>query len=150
MTRPVSYYDKFKFVVESDALGGQAFFMTCSEIAAEAEVVTYAQGVTDHKSPGRVTFPPVTLTQGATRGTEMLDWFKRTFNAATGVGGVPPALYTTLDIVQLDYAGNAVQRWTLYNAWCSRFSSGDWDSSTSEKRIREVTIEYERFELFEQ
>jgi phage tail-like protein len=146
---PINYYNKFNFIVESEALEGRMGFMTCSPITAEVENIEHREGGGEiaNNSPGLATFAPVTLTKGAADDDRLFNFFKRTFDVVKGVGAVPPELYTTLDVVQLDYAAREVKRYTLYNAWCRMFSVGDFDNSTSEKRVESIEVVYERFDI---
>jgi phage tail-like protein len=71
---------------------------------------------------------------------------KDTFDAASGTGEVTPDLYRTFDIIQLNRKGEEVERWTIYDAYCSQYGAGDWDNDASEVALEQVVIELDRWE----
>lgn len=147
MATPVNWYKKFKYVIEIDGIA-RAAFTTCSDLRVNAETVAYREGgrLHAHKAPGLVEFPPITLSRGATNDFDLYSWFRDTFDAAAGTGLVTPDLYRTMDIVQQDRAGNEVERYTIYQAWCKEFSAGDWDNNANETRMEQVVIECDYWE----
>ena len=147
MATPVNWYKKFKFVVEIDGIA-RAAFTRCSELAVEAANVAHREGgrLQPHNAPGLVTFPEITLERGATDDFDLYNWFKDTFDAGAGTGLTTPDIYRTFDIVQLDRAGNEVERYTVFDAYCRRFAAGDWDNDADEVRIESVIIQPDRWE----
>lgn len=146
MGEPVNFFDKFMFMVYVDEFTW-AGFTTCSELAAEVADVLHKEGGRrhPHKTPGGVTYPDVTLTRGATDDTDLYDWFEQVYDAASGIAVVPPAVFRTVDIVQLDLARNEVERWRLFKTYPKRFSAGDWDNNADEKRITQSVLAYDHF-----
>lgn len=147
MVQPRKWWKKYKFVIEIDGIA-RAAFNKCSELRANAETSSYREGgrANPHKSPGLVEFPPITLERGKTDDYDLYEWFLTTFKAASGTGTVTPDLYRTFDIVQQDRDGNEVERWTVYDAWCKEYGSGDWDNDSSDVAIEQVVIELDHFE----
>jgi phage tail-like protein len=147
---PRSFYNKFKFLVEIDRIT-YAGFQKCSELSAELAKIEHHEGgsLIPNKSPGRLSFPDVTLERGATKDMELYTWFEETARASAGLGGagLPDDRYKrTLDIVQLDRDDTVLQRWTLVKAWPMKFVAGEWDNTTDEKVMNSVTLAYDYFE----
>ncbi|MFI5300363.1 MAG: phage tail protein [Polyangiales bacterium] len=145
---PRSFHKKFKFLCEVDFLGSAAF-AKCSELSAECAVVVYSEGgsLIPNKSPGRLTFADVTLERGASQDHDLFDWFQDVAIAASGLGMVDPFYKRGLDIVQQDRDGTTLRRWSLANAWPTKFVAGDWDNGSDEVVIEQVTLAYDFFDL---
>jgi phage tail-like protein len=146
MGEPANFHDKFMFLAYIDEVTW-AGFTTCSEIAAEVAKVQHFEGGRrhPHQSMGRVTYPDVTLTRGATTDTDLYNWFEQVYDAAAGVGLVPESIFRTVDIVQLNLAKEETERWRLFKAFPIRFSTGDHDMNADEKRITQVVLAYDHF-----
>ena len=147
MTTPVNWYTKYSFIVEIDGIA-RAAFTTCTELAIEAANVEHYEGgrLHPHNSPGRVKFPEITMTRGACDDFDLYNWMKDTYDAGAGTGLVPPDVFRTFDIVQLDRRRNEKERYTVFDAYCRRFSAGDWDNNADEKRIESVIVQPDRWE----
>jgi phage tail-like protein len=145
---PRSFHHRYAFVAEIPGVGSAAF-SSCGELSVEAAVVTHWEGgrIIPHKAPGRLTFADVQLERGATRDRDLHDWFLEVANAASGRGLVDSRYKRTVDVVQLDRDGSTLRRWTLYNAWPSRFVAGEWDNDSDEVVIESVTLVYDYFTL---
>ncbi len=145
---PRTYFKKFAFVVEVDGVES-AEFSKCSELSVEAAKVEHWEGgtLTPHKSPGRLTFSDVTLERGATKDKDLYNWFSDVAITASGMGLVEPHYKRNIDIVQLDRDGTELRRWTLMNAWPTKFVAGDWDNTADEDMIESVTLTYDFFEM---
>jgi phage tail-like protein len=147
---PRSFYNKFKFLIEIDGIT-YAGFQKCSELSAELAKIEHWEGgsLIPNKSPGRLTFPDITLERGATRDLQLYNWFEETARASAGLGGrgKPDNGYKrTLDIVQLDRDDSVLQRWNVMGAWPTKFVAGEWDNTTDEKVMESVTLAYDYFE----
>ena len=147
MPTPVNWYKKFKFIIEIDGVA-RAAFTTCTELRINTETVKHREGGRrhEHKSPGLVEFPPITLTRGMTNDFDLYAWMRDTYDASQGTGLVTPDLYRTFDIVQQDMAGDETERYTVYDAYCAEYGSGDWDNNANEIRMEEVVIEADYWE----
>jgi len=148
---PRSFHDRFKFIVEIDGVAS-AGFQTVTGLTVEATVVTHIEGgaLIPNKSPGRLTFSPVTLTRGAvTNDSDLYDWFKQVADASANAGLTEPLYKRTLDIVQQDRDNSVLRRWRLQSAWCQSFSPGEWDNTADEKLVETVILEYDFFDLIE-
>jgi len=147
MGEPTRWYDKFMFLVEIDGIV-RAGFTTCTELAVEAANVEYKEGGRrhPHNSPGTVKFPELTLTRGATNDFDLYNWFKDTYDAASGVGLDTPDIYRTFDIIQMNLKREVEERYTVYDAYARRFAAGDWDNNADEKRMESVVIQPDYWE----
>ena len=145
---PRSFHKKHKFIVEIDEVQ-HAGFQKCSELSIEIANVQYYEGgsLIPNKSPGRLTYPDVTLERGATQDRDLFDWFQQVANTASGLGLNDPEYKRNLDIVQQDRDVKTVRRWTLSNAWLVKFVAGEWDNEADEVVIESVTLAYDFFEL---
>jgi len=100
-----------------------------------------------NKSPGRLTFTDVTLERGATTDLDMFNWFSEVAATASRLGAIEPEFKRNLDIVQQDRDGGTLRRWSLNNAWPTKFVAGDWDNEADENVIESVTLTYDFFDL---
>ncbi len=145
---PRSFHKKFKFIVEIDDVA-HAGFQKCSELSVEIANVQYFEGgsLIPNKSPGRLTFPDVTLERGATQDRDLFDWFEEVAVTSSGLGSVDPNYKRNLDIVQQDRDGSTLRRWSLTGAWPVKFVAGEWDNEADENVVESVTLAYDFFEL---
>lgn len=137
-----SFHKKFSFIVE---IAGVAYagFRTCSPIQIQVAKIEHHEGgsLIPNKSPGRVTVPDVTLARGATNDFDLWNWMQEVVGAGTLL--VDPAQQRTIDVVQLNRAGEELERWTLVNAWPIDWTAGDWDNEADENRIEQVILAYD-------
>jgi phage tail-like protein len=145
---PRSFHKRFKFVVEIDSVK-HAGFQKCSELSVEIANVQYYEGgsLIPNKSPGRMTFPDVTLERGATQDRDLFDWFQQVANLASGLGLNDIDYKRNFDIVQQDRDGSTLRRWSITNAWPVKFVAGEWDNEADENVIESVTLSFDYFEL---
>jgi phage tail-like protein len=146
---PKTIYNKFKFRVEIDGIT-YAGFSKCSELSVEAAEIMHWEGgsLTPNKSPGRLTYAPVTLERGATNDLQTYTWFEQVAKASAGAGGtglVDTQYKRNLEILQLDRDETVLQRWQLRGAWPSKFVAGDWDNGSDEKVITMLTLSFDNF-----
>jgi phage tail-like protein len=146
--KPRSFHKRFKFVVQIDGVGSAAF-QKCSELAVEVANVQYYEGgsLIPNKSPGRLTFPDVTLERGATQDRDLFDWMQEVAITSSGLGLTDVRYKRGLDIVQQDRDGTTLRRWSLAGAWPVKFVAGAWDNESDENVIEAVTLTYDYFEL---
>jgi phage tail-like protein len=142
-----SYHKKFAFKIEIDGIANTGF-QKCSELSVEAAKVEQWEGgaIIPNKSPGRLTMSDVTLEFGSTKDFDVWQWMKQVADAVAGTGAVDPEYKRTLDIIQLDRDGSEIRRWTLTNAWPTKFVAGEWDNTVDENLIQSVTLTYDSFD----
>jgi phage tail-like protein len=150
MATPTNWYKRFAFLVEIDGIE-RAAFKSATDLAAVAETIEYREGGRrhPHKAPGLVSFEPITLERGVAEGddTDLLNWFRSTYDAAAATGQVTPTLYRTVSIVQLDMDGSTKRRFTLYNAWCKEYRINGWDNDANEVSMESVVFEFDRYDV---
>jgi phage tail-like protein len=140
------YHKRFTYTVEIEGIAW-AGFQTCSEIRAQIGVVEQHEGgsLIPDKSPGRLTYPNVTLARGATDDEDLFDWFKQVADMDAMVE--EPSQKRSIDIVQRDRRGAERRRWTLVNAFPVEYKGGDWDNTADENNMEEVVLAYDYFKL---
>jgi phage tail-like protein len=145
---PRSYDKKFLFAVEIDGLD-VAWFEMISGLEVEIGVVEQHEGgdinVAD-QSPGKAKFAPVTLSVGSTDNEDLYNWWLEVCDAASNSGEVDAQYKKNVAIVQRDRDQSEKRRWTLYEAWPSKYKAGEWDAKAEENVIEEVTLTYKRFD----
>lgn len=145
--KPRIFHKRFKFIIEIDGVT-HAGFQKCSELSAEVAKIEYSEGgsLIPNKSPGRISFTDVTLERGATDDYDLFNWFKEVADAAANAGLEEPEFKRDMDIVQQNRAGDEVKRWTLSQAWPTKFTAGEWDNEADENVIESVTLTYDYFD----
>ena len=145
---PTKYHHKYKFVVEIDDFA-RAEFAKCSALEAEIAKIEKWEGgsLVAHKEAGRVTFPDITLERGATSDQDAYAWFKDCVQAYKNTGRASPEYYRNLDIVQLDRNDDELRRWTVEEAFITKFTAGEWDNEADEAVTEMLTL---TFKLFKQ
>ena len=141
---PRTFHKKFKFVVEIDQFQS-AGFQKCSELSVEVANIEYHEGgsLIPNKSPGRLSFPDVTLERGATNDLELYEWFESVAAAAAGLGGaglIDDAYKRTLDVVVLDRDDSELQRFNLQNAWPTKFVAASLGPTRTPPRSMAIPI----------
>ncbi len=98
---------------------GTAFFKSVSGLSSESEVVEYRSGGAPEvvqKIPGRLSFGNITLKRGITGDISLAAWRKLVED-----GQIQQARKNG-SIVLLNASGQETARWTLTNAWPSKYS----------------------------
>lgn len=143
------YHKKHLFRMEIEGIP-VSYWTTCSEIKAVVEVVEQHEGgnseVAD-KSPGKVSYPNVTLTRGVTKNKDAFDWYGQVHNAADGTGEPDDSIKRNPVLVEVDRKGNTLRRITLNGAWPCEFGAGDWDGKASENVMESLTLCYQNFTI---
>lgn len=141
---PRTYHKKFKFLVEVDGIASSAW-AKCSALEAEIAKIEQFEGgaLIPQKSPGRLTFTDLTLERGVTNDRDTWDWFKSVADGSSNTGLKESLIKRNVDIVQLDLDGTELRRWTLYNAWPTKFVGGEWDNNSDENTMETLTITYD-------
>jgi phage tail-like protein len=146
-----TYHKKFLFQVEFEGLES-ADFVNVTGLRAQVAVVEQWEGgrTTPHKSPGRTTFPNITLQRGRrSNGLGIYRWFQQVTDASNGrgVAAPDPQFRRNGAIVQRDLDGSILAEWKLIGAWPAEYMPGEWDNTTDENVMEEIVIVIDRFEL---
>lgn len=124
-----------------------------SKLSASVDVVKFRAGdsqfAVSELSPGRVMYDPVTLEAGLTQDRTFQDWATALMrNEVTpGPRAVEPAFRKDIQIwvFDIDHV-TAVRKFTLHNAWCSKYTAmGDLVADANEVIIESIQIEHEGF-----
>jgi phage tail-like protein len=138
-------YSAFNFIVEID--GAQiASFQEVSGLDTENQVMEYREGSdamnTVRKLPGIEKYPNLTCKRGLTGSTALWDWRKE---VRDGGATFPPTRNVT--IMLLDEKHEAVFKWKLTNAWCSKLSGPSLNAKGNEIAIETMELAYDRLDL---
>ena len=143
---------KMNFLVTVEGVNGTAAFNEVSGVEATVDVIEFRQGnahsLAPVKLPGLVKHGNVSLKMGYTCDNEFKKWIQRCVSEARGEmprhnlsielidinGGAPQTAVTSS-------VGNTV--WVLKNAWVTKYTAPDLNSTVSEVAIESVEIAYE-------
>jgi len=130
----------FKFEINGVV---QGHFTRIEGLGMKVDRILYRAGgehSTVRSIPGRVEYPPVTLSYGLTDSSELLQWL---FKAADGT-----VVRQNVSIGMLDDSGSAeVRRWNLIAAWPCEWSGALLDALGHELAIERLTLAFDRLEL---
>jgi len=141
---PRNLYQKFRFFIEIDGIGS-AKFKDGSELACEIGETVYWQGgsLTPIKLNGRMTFPDVTLSRGASSDFDLYNWLKASADAAANESSQD---FRNADWVQMKGDNKTRgEEFEMYEARVRRWSSGDWDADSDDVRMESVALGYAYF-----
>ena len=118
-----------------------AYFRSVSGLKVETEVIEFREGGTGdvHKLPGRVKYTNLVLKQGFSGAGELQKW---AFRIAAG-----QFEHKNATIVISDQKAHVVARYTLANAWPTKWEGPDFDASSNEVAIETIEIAHEGLRL---
>ena len=143
---------KMNFLVTVDNVNGTAAFNEVSGVEASVDVIEFRQGnahsLAPVKLPGLVKHGNVTLKMGYTTDSAFKTWIQECVSEVRGEmprnnvsielidinGGAPQSAITSI-------SGSTV--WILTNAWVTKYTALDLNSTASEVAIESVEIAYE-------
>ena len=142
--RPRDPYQQFRFTIDFDGIGS-ARYEKGSELVCEIGEAVYWEGgsLVPEKLPGRLTFPNITLTRGASNDFDLYDWARSTANASSGRGKIDRRNGT---YKQMKYDSDPGEYFHVFDAQHRKWSSGPWDNTTDEVRIESTELSYKYFE----
>lgn len=145
-------YANFKFRVKWDGRY-VAGVSKVSALTRTTDVVRHRSGGdpnTEHRSPGRSHYEPVTLERGVTHDLEFERWASRVHDRGAGSGGeVKLANYRKDVILELsNEAGQVVMAYHLFGCWPSKWTAlPDLDANGgSQVAIEELVLQVEGWE----
>ena len=140
MARP-DPYGSFSFMVEIDGVVSAGFSEVCG-LTAEIEPIDYREGadpVHVRKLPGLRKFSNVTLKRGLTSNRDLWSWFK---------SGLQGALQRrAVSIVLLDDDKSPVARWTLRDAWITKWEGPHLVATGSDVAIETIELVHEGLDM---
>jgi len=119
-----------------------AFFRSVSGLSLEIEVVEFREGGENgavHKIPGRVKYPNIVLKQGFTGASDLQKW---AFRIAAG-----QFEHKNATIVISDQKSQVLARYTLSNAWPTKWNGPDFDATSNDVAIETIEIAHEGLRL---
>ena len=138
-------YSAFNFTVEID--GAQiAAFQEVSGLDSENTPIEYREGAdamnTVRKLPGIEKYPNCTCKRGITGSLVLWDWRKEVRDGGTAF---PPTRNVTINL--LDDQHNAVLKWKLTNAWCTKLTGPSLNAKGNEIAIETMELAYDRLDI---
>lgn len=133
----------FKLVIDGFL---SADFSKVGPLAAKISKVTYREGgkIIPNKSLGLVDFDPITCERGVTSiDQDVYLWFLQAANAAANIGLKDQIVKRHADILQLDRDGEIIGRWSVFNAFPTEWTGGEWDASANEVVVSKLVLEYD-------
>src|SRR5215213_3730281 len=123
-------YSAFNFVVEIDDQQVAAF-QEVTGLDSENTPIEYREGAdavnTVRKLPGIEKYPNLTLKRGITGSLVLWEWRKE---ARDGNGSFPPVRNVTIQLQ--NEVHEAVMKWTVTNAWCSKLTGPTLNATSNE------------------
>jgi phage tail-like protein len=140
-------YSAFNFIVEIDGQAAAAF-QEVSGLDSENTPIEYREGGdamnTVRKLPGIEKYPNLTLKRGITGTLYLWDWRKEVRDGGTAF---PPVRNVTIKLQ--DEKHQAVVKWTLTNAWCSKLTGPSLNAKGNEIAIETMELAYDRLDRSE-
>jgi len=130
----------FKLMFIPDVPEGH--FTECSCIGVEVDAISYREGGNAqvvHRLAGHVSYTPVTLRYGLTQSKDLWDWMMTAVNGAVE--------RRTVHIIMLGPDGaDEKLRWTLHDAWPSKWNGAPLNAMSSLVAIESLELVYETLE----
>jgi phage tail-like protein len=144
-------YKNFKFKVKWDG----NYVAGVSKVGAlkrTTEVVVHREGgdpSTQHVSPGKTKYEPITLERGVTHDKEFEQWANKVWNYGAGLGAEVSLKDFRKDIIIEVYneAGQLAIAYKVYRCWVSEFQAlPDLDANANAVAIQHIKLENEGWE----
>lgn len=150
-TFPGNPRQKWQFKIEIDGFDA-AYFVESDIPKLEIESVEFnpAGSVRSTKFAGRAKYEDITMKKGMPSENADLtarNWFKKAVNTNTGVAGVPSDYKKDIEIVHIDKAGNAIDRWLLKGAWVRIIETEKGEGGSSDFVFETLTIAFDDVEF---
>jgi len=133
----------FNFVVEIDGVN-QFEFQKVKLPEPEVDATEHGNGNSMVSTPGLVKWSEGSFTKlKAMPFTDRWawDWLLSAQNPSTGRGGLAVEYQRTIVVKEMMPGGAvAINRWLLEEAWCRKVSQGEFDRTSSDNIMQEVTF----------
>lgn len=141
-------YKSFRFLV---AITGKMNFAKCgfqkvTGLKMKTDVIEYREGgddVTKIKTPGLVSFEPITCERGMSDDTDMFDWATKSYLPNDASSRNDADCRAQIGITLQDRDGVAKRRWDILSGWVSEYDTGDFDATGSHIMVEKMTIQHE-------
>jgi phage tail-like protein len=130
---------KFMFRVTIPGLDSKIGFQKVGGLSREVEVVEYLEGTFPlaHKLSGREKVGEIVLERGMFEDAGLEGYYKKILT--------DPTIRSTVTIEFLDRQGAVRRKYTLKEAWASKWEGSDADATSSDVAIEKVTLQYEGY-----
>lgn len=127
----------FCFQVSIAGLDAKIGFQKVSGLSREIEVIEYFESMYDHahKLPGRESFGEVTFERGIFSDSSMVGKYEQVFKQND--------MRQSVVVSIMDRFKNVRRKFTLYEAWFSKYELADLDATSSDVLIETLTLVYE-------
>ena len=145
-------YKNFKFRVKWD---GQyvAGVSKVSPLRRTTEVVEHREGgqpSTDHKSPGRTAFAPVTLERGLTHDAAFEEWANSAWRLGVQPESALAGFRKDILIELYNEAGQLIIAYKVYRCWVSEYQAlPTLDANTTAVAIESIILQNEGWERYQ-
>jgi phage tail-like protein len=128
----------FELIMDGLSIG---WFTACSGLTLEFEAIKFKEGngskIIERKRPGHASYEQIVLKRGFTQNKALYDWFTEVSEADAATP------YKTGAINIYDRTQKKVATFNINQAWPSKLSVSDLNSSSDEVMVEELTIEHE-------
>ncbi len=133
-----------RFGVELDGVQ-MAYFQSVSGFSNETEliedkVVTDKGQTVVRKTPGQLTWGPITLSRGLTTDMELWNWRKSVIDGDTA------GMRRNGSIIMYNHEGEEVSRYNFSDAWPSKWTGPAAKADDTSVAVEEIEIQYESLE----
>lgn len=147
---------KMNFLVTVDGVDGTAAFSEVSGVESSVDVIEFRQGnahsLATVKIPGLVKHGNITLKFGYTLDSAFKNWI---MECVSETRGEMPRAKVSIELIDINggapsQAVTSIQGsrvWVLTNAWVTKYSAPDLNSTASEVAIESVEIAYEELTI---
>ena len=129
----------FMFRVSLSGLSGDLGFTKVSGLSREVAVVEYFENMYEHahKLPGRESVGEITFEKGMYEDKTYVQEYEKVFGANKN------EVRHEVTISILNRFGEIKRKFTLYEAWFSKYEVGDLDSSSDDVIVETLTVQFE-------
>lgn len=134
-------FRNFNFIVEIEGIE-EFGFSECTGFGANTDPIEYREGGmpenTVRKLPGQTKYPNITLKWGMTDDRRMYDWYRDVVKGKI--------VRKSGSIILNDLEGKEVARWNFFEAWPTKWDSGDLNAKGTDVFIETLELAHEKIE----
>lgn len=126
-----------KFRISIPGLSNAVGFKKISGLSKELGVVEYDEGgyTSTHKMQGKLKTGELVCEKGVFPNKQIENIFKNSMKNSD--------YRLSITVELLNRAGKVARKWTVIEAWCSKWEMGEFDASSEDVAIETLTIQYE-------
>lgn len=146
-----SRYDPYKaFRFTMDITGNMTFskagFQKITGLKMKTDVIEYREGgddVTKIKTPGLVSFEPLTCSRGMSDDMDMFTWATKSYLPNDSSSRNDADCRAQVSIRLKDRDGVDKRQWDILSAWISEYSTGDLDAESGKVMVESMILQHE-------